>query len=279
MNKIPSEPKTISIVTPSYNQGEFIAETIESVISQVGDFYIDYIVVDACSTDNSLAIIRNYERLLREDEWKVNCLGINYRWICEKDNGQADGINKGFTMATGSVFGWLNSDDLYCAGAFQKVIKIDWRKTDFCYGQGMWINKRGDELGFYPTFTPNKYSLSLQCTLCQPTVFFSRETYNKLGEISVSYNFALDYEYWLKGVFAGMKFSRIPLLIAKSRMYKENKTLSYPTIANRERKALLERYYSSKSLNKFLLFIWKTVIEENTIKMNAQVLAIIQREH
>lgn len=279
MRKMPPSFNTISIVTPSYNQGEFIAGTIESVISQAGNFYIDYIIVDACSTDNSLAIICNYERLLRDGEWNVNCLGINYRWICEEDKGQADGINKGFRIATGSVLGWLNSDDLYYAGAFQEVLKLDWSKTDFCYGNGMWVDRLGNELGFYPTFKPNKYALSLECTLCQPTVFFSRETYHQLGEISVTYNFVLDYEYWLRGVSSGMKFSRIPLLIAKSRMYKENKSVSCPTIAGRERKALLDSYCRSKPLNKFMLFIWKTVIQEKTQKMTAQVLAAIKTEN
>lgn len=276
MNKIPSDFKTISIVTPSYNQGEFIAETIESVISQAGDFYIDYIIVDACSNDNSLEIISNYERLLQDGEWDVHCLGIDYRWICEKDAGQADGINKGFRIAKGSVFSWLNSDDLYYEGVFQEILKLDWDKTDFCYGKGMWINRCGVELGFYPTFKPNIYSLSLECTLCQPTVFFSRETYHQLGEISVTYDFVLDYEYWLRGVYNGMRFSSIPSLTAKSRMYKENKSVSCPTIAGRERKALLNSYYRNISLNKILLFIWKTVIQEKTKKMTAQVLNTVK---
>lgn len=278
MNKIQHNAKTFSIVTPSYNQGEFIAKTIESVISQEGNFFIDYIIIDACSTDDSLSIIRNYERLLRDGEWDVNCLGITYRWICEKDRGQADGINKGFSMASGEVFGWLNSDDLYCVGVFAELLRRDWSKIDFCYGKGMWINRTGDELGFYPTFTPNEYTLSLQCTLCQPTVFFSRKTYHQLGEIAVTYNFVLDYEYWLRGVFSGMKFSRSPLLLAKSRMYKENKSIYCSTIAGREKKMLLDRYYHNKPLNKLMLFIWRTIVQEKTHKMTAQLLATIQGE-
>ncbi len=85
-----NKPLTISIVTPSFNQGPFLAETIESVLGQAGDFAIDYIIVDGGSTDNSVDIIKRYEGLLRCGEWPVTCRGITYRWVREEDKGQAD---------------------------------------------------------------------------------------------------------------------------------------------------------------------------------------------
>lgn len=273
-----SPHQTISIVTPSYNQGEFIAATIESVLAQAGDFYIDYIVVDAGSTDNSVAIISSYERQLQDGSRVVNCLGVRFRWISEADKGQADGINKGFSLATGSVFGWLNSDDLYAPGALQQVMSLDWRKSEFCYGKGVWIACNGDELGFYPTFRPNRYSLYYQCTLCQPTVFFSRDAFERLGELSLAYDLVFDYEYWLRGVFSGMRFSFIPALLARSRMYRENKSLSFPVTAKRERTALLEHYYGSLRLNRMLLFFRKLTVDNKTHREVRTLLAKLEAE-
>ena len=90
--------KTISIVTPSYNQGEYLEETIRSVISQEGDFYIDYLITDGGSTDNSVDIIKKYAEFVSEGSWEKNCLGIDLTWVSEKDAGQTDAINKGFTF-------------------------------------------------------------------------------------------------------------------------------------------------------------------------------------
>ena len=121
MNTLQDFP-IISIVTPSYNQGKFIADTIESVISQEGDFYIDYIIMDGASRDNSIEVIQSYsEKLNRcpvvftqgnaEFRKYGNCKGVSYRWISEKDTGQSNAINKGYKIAVGSIFNWLNSDD------------------------------------------------------------------------------------------------------------------------------------------------------------------------
>ena len=79
---------TVSIVTPSYNQGAFLAETIESVIGQQGEFFIDYIVVDGGSSDNSVDIIRGYDSLLKTGQWTIACRGVSFRWMSGKDNGQ-----------------------------------------------------------------------------------------------------------------------------------------------------------------------------------------------
>src|SRR5262245_45147166 len=108
-----------SIITPSYNQGQFLGETIESVISQSGAFSIDYIIVDGGSTDNSVDIIRQYDERLHRGGWPVKCQGISYRWVSEQDKGQADALMKGFLMAKGNIFAWVNSDDTYIPGALQ----------------------------------------------------------------------------------------------------------------------------------------------------------------
>ena len=100
-------PPKITIVTPSFNQGQFIEETIRSVLDQNYP-NLEYLIIDGGSTDQTIEVIRKYERQL------------SY-WVSEKDRGQVHAINKGLARATGEIFGFLNSDDLYVPGTFEVV--------------------------------------------------------------------------------------------------------------------------------------------------------------
>lgn len=272
--------KVISVITPSYNQGKYISQTIKSILTQVGNFYIDYIIMDGKSKDNSIEVIKRYEKLLINNCQKEkkdgltfykkktkefifnNCLGISYRWFSEKDNGQADAINKGFNIARGSIYGWLNSDDEYYPDVFQKVIKVNWYKYDFSYGKGMWINDKGDDITLYPTFYPNKYSMSfLRCTLCQPTIFFKKDSFYNLGELNNNYFCSFDFEYWLRAIFNKKRFHYIPSMIAKSRMYLKNKSVSnQQTTVLDEAKDIKDLYFKDRKLNFFILYFFKKII-------------------
>jgi glycosyltransferase involved in cell wall biosynthesis len=255
---------TISIVTPSLNHGEFLDDTIRSVISQEGEFRIDYIIMDGGSNDGSLSIIKKYASLLGEGLWPLKCCGIDYRWQSEADTGQADAINKGFAIARGNIFGWLNSDDILLPGALKKISGINWKKYGLCYGHGRWISREGKIISNYPTFRPGRYSLHFKCTLCQPTVYLRRETFDRLGKLSLEYNLAFDYDYWLRAVFSGERFKRIPLMLAESRMYPENKSLENVRAAEWESWQLRNKYYCSVPLNRMLSEIYRYVIEKKT---------------
>lgn len=255
-----SKTKKISIITPSYNQGEFIEETIVSILSQAGDFLLDYIIMDGGSTDNSVDVIRKYERLLLDGAWPVKCKGIEYRWVSERDDGQSDAINKGVCAAQGEILGWLNSDDVYYPGALQRVVDLDWQKVDLCYGKGMWISRRGKDLLEYPVFSPSKYSLYCECTLCQPAVFFSREMYAQLGPFSTKYHCAFDYEYWIKAALAGVNTRYVPALLAKSRMYPQNKSLSLDVTVGRESAEIKATHFSGVQLNIMYLFACRLIV-------------------
>ena len=170
----------ISIVTPSYNQGQFIEECIRSVISQEGDFRIEYLIMDGGSTDGSVEIIRKYEDLLARGQWPVRCQGITYRWLSEKDKGQADAINKGFRMAEGEVVAWINSDDYYLPGAFQTAAAAIGPDSSLAmvYGDGFVVedgsgSKRAS--GIEPFFDLWKL-IHLYDFISQPSVFLRHDS-------------------------------------------------------------------------------------------------------
>jgi len=244
----------ISIVTPSFNQGQYLEQTILSVLNQKYP-NLEYIIIDGGSTDNSVEIIKKYEKYL------------SY-WVSETDRGQTHAINKGFANATGDIFSWLNSDDLLLPDSINKVSSINWYNADFCYGQGMWIDKCGDNICYYPTIAPNRYTLSCKCTLCQPTVFFKRCIYDEIGNLSEKYVCAFDYEYWIRAVNLNKKFKYIPYPLAKSRMYRDNKSLGLREQGLSEAIRLREQCFNNnKSINMLIDFYvnFKTRLRERSL--------------
>jgi glycosyltransferase involved in cell wall biosynthesis len=195
-----------SIVTPTYNSGKYLTETIKSVISQKGNFEIEYIIVDGESNDNTINIVKKYDELIKNNQIQINCNKVKIKWVSEKDNGMYDAINKGFSMATGDIFAWLNSDDIYLPGAFQIIKKtlkkypeINWlkgitlisdeklktiKKTPCYIFNQKWI-KRG-------IYGRNAYFIH------QDSVFWRKELWNKKGEIDKNLKLAGDYYLWIK---------------------------------------------------------------------------------
>lgn len=254
----------ISIVTPSFNQGEFLEETIRSVLLQNYPD-LEYIIIDGGSTDNSVEIIRKYEHWLKY-------------WVSEKDDGQSDALNKGFSLCEGSICGWLNSDDIYYSRALYKIASLDWEKTDFCFGKGMWISRSGKDIGFYPTFKPNIYSLYLTCTLCQPTVFFKKDVRRQLGDFSQDYYCAFDYEFWLRAVMRKMRFRFVPMLLAKSRMYSQNKSLSAHMTFLNDFEEIKKLHYKNIRLNSLLLRVYHFFVYKYSHKQGERLLKILSQE-
>lgn len=270
----------VSIITPSYNQGVFIEETIQSVLMQRGDFWIDYVIMDGGSNDETVEVIKKYEHLLKEncEEKKIDgnsfyisknknfkwnkCLGISYRWVSEKDSGQAHAINKGIDKSFGEIIGWLNSDDVYYEDVLSVVAKQDFRKYDFLYGNGMWISKIGKNLLPYPTFEPSFYSFFYQCTLCQPAVFFSRKAFKEIGQLSNEYYCGFDFEYWMRALSKGKRFLHIDQYFAKSRMYIENKSLANQNIVNDDIGSFKNKYYKNLKLDENKLKKFKYIYDE-----------------
>jgi glycosyltransferase involved in cell wall biosynthesis len=125
------------IVTPSYNSERFIRETIESVITQEGDFEIALRVMDGGSTDGTLDILREYSRLFDSGKVGVRCKGIDFGWVSEKDSGMYDAINRGFAKSDGDILAWINADDLYRPGAFDIIARVFGRFPEIRWLKGI----------------------------------------------------------------------------------------------------------------------------------------------
>lgn len=201
----------ISIITPSFNQGDFLEDTILSVLNQ--DYKnIEYIIIDGGSTDNSIDILKKYSDRL------------DY-WISEPDNGQSDAINKGFKMATGDYVGWINSDDFYTDGAISKLVANIDEKSVLYYGILGYCNEDGSHR-ILETVDENIDMASIlhgkSCTN-QPGSFYKREDLEQVGYLDSDLNFVMDTDLWLKLLSRGeAKF--IPYIMAYLRAHNQSKS-------------------------------------------------------
>lgn len=197
----------ISVVTPSYNQAQFIEETIRSVIHQ-GYPNLEYIIMDGGSTDKTVDVIKKYE------PW------VTY-WVSEKDRGQGHAVNKGWAMATGEILGWLNSDDFYMPGALHQVAEA-YSKG----GQGLIYGdcQVADENSI---IRPGKkcmadyglISLLTEYTMPQPAIFVTRDLINEIGFLDELLHYAMDFDFFLRAWMSDStrKFYYIQNILASSR--------------------------------------------------------------
>lgn len=216
----------ITIVTPSFNQAQFIGQTIESILSQEGDFYIDYIIADGGSTDGSVDVIKKYEKLLNENQWPVKCQGIEYRWWSKKDKGQTDAINQGFKVAKGEILAYLNSDDLYVPGVFQIVAKeYSQSDCDLFYGNciSFWENEDKQIVNRPPDKVDFDFLVKTGPQIFQPASFWTKKIYEKVGELDENLHYAMDYDYYLKILKHG-KAKYINEILARFRVIEGQKS-------------------------------------------------------
>lgn len=239
--------KIFTIVTPSYNQGQFIEQTIQSVLSQAGNFSIDYIIADGGSTDDSVEIIKKYDELLKEGTYPIKCNGITYRWWSHKDGGQPQALNQGFKIADGEILAWINSDDFYADGAFQKVVSAFQKNpsADVVYGNGYTIT---DSKKTITPIVPPKITyrrlLFRGCEIFQPSTFFTKKCFDEVGGIDETLQYVFDYALWLPMAKRG-KFFHIEEYLASFRLWSESKTATSSEKFIAERKLVLKRHTAS----------------------------------
>ncbi|HEX8531704.1 MAG TPA: glycosyltransferase family 2 protein [Cytophagales bacterium] len=221
----------ISIVTPSYNQGRYLEQTIRSVLLQ-GYPALEYIVVDGGSTDDSVAILRKYA------PW------ITY-WASEPDGGQTDAINKGFARCTGEVFNWLNSDDYYEPGALLAVGRqfADPRVEVVCGRERVFEDVNPSEGQLHPGSTVRERLEETLFTahIDQPVTFFRRSAIAGHLPLSVSLKYLMDVQLWLSYLLAAGQdhIARVPDVLVNFRLHGQSKTVAQAAHFAQERAALL----------------------------------------
>lgn len=177
----------VSIITPSYNQGQFLAQTIESVFSQ--DYpRLEYIIVDGGSTDDSVKVIQQYADRLA---W----------WVSERDKGHADALNKGFARASGEILAWINSDDTYQPGAIREAVDflLGHPKSSMVYSDANLIDEAGKFLGRFPARqTDYARMLNGYVHIPQATTFFWARLWKQIAPLDLSLKYAFDYDLWMR---------------------------------------------------------------------------------
>ena len=224
----PNHWRRITVVTPSFNQAIFIEETIRSVLLQ-GYPNLEYIVMDGGSTDGSVEIIKKYEKHLAY-------------WTSQKDGGAADAISKGFDKGTGSIFAYLNSDDLYLPGTINHVVTST-TDADVVYGNTYWIEETGKVIGEQrqTPFTTMGY-LYGGSTLQQPATFWKRDLYLKCGGMSPSFRFAFDTDLFFRFAVQGARFKHVNKFVASFRIHPQSKSSNDFEICSQELNGLRKKY-------------------------------------
>jgi len=229
------EQPLVSIVTPSFNQAKYLDDTIRSVLNQ-NYANLEYMIIDGGSTDGSVDIIRKY----------VDQLAF---WVSEKDNGQAEAINKGLSRAKGDILAWLNSDDMYLSGTIASAVKTLQDNLDvvLVYGNMLAVDKHGQRINFL-----KYHQLNIEDLLCfeiigQPAVFFRREAFEKAGVLDTSYHFFLDHYLWLRIASQG-RILHVGETWAEARYHPEAKNIARPIEFSREAFRLLEESAQDEKL-------------------------------
>jgi glycosyltransferase involved in cell wall biosynthesis len=257
-------PVMVSVVTPCLNQAAFVGETIQSVISQSGDFSIDYLVIDGGSTDGSVDIIRRYAELVASGSWELRCHGVSLRWVSEKDRGQTHAINKGLAMARGEILSYLNSDDLHVAGAFAAVVRhfADHADSDFVYGDGDVIDERGALLWEWLS-RPYDYSVlrsyhplwnDFTNYIMQQATFWRRRVHDRIGLLDETLHYSMDLEFWLRAGGAGLALRHIPVKLGRFRMIVGTKSLSGPTVFWLDNMEIFRRHNTAPAMTRYFTF-------------------------
>ena len=241
----------ISIVTPSYNQGDYLEDTIQSVLDQSYQ-NLEYIIIDGGSTDNSVNIIKKYEKYLAY-------------WVSEKDQGQSHAINKGFSHATGDIFAWLNSDDCYMTEALDCIVStyIKNKNYDIFVGTGQIVDAHGNAL--HNTKPPGEitvesiYNWFNGSDFVQPSCFFTKEAWLRSGPLDENIHIALDVDLWLRMAISGCKYLSVDKVISSVKWHEKAKTTEFKNLMFVDASLVIAKHGGGNAV--------RNILEEMAIKL------------
>lgn len=255
----------ISIVTPSFNQGQYIEQTICSVLNQ-GYPNLEYIIIDGGSTDNTVEIIKKYESSLAY-------------WVSEPDLGQSDAINKGLKYCTGEIFNWINSDDWYEPNIFFEIANVfrsDYKVTsvsgyeNHVYSHGFVQVHQGTQL------KPTLEQTIEMCEMTQPSTFHRLDVVKSVDALSNQLHYIMDGELWVKILlkYGTRGFRKIHNPVVNFRIHESSKTFSNNVINNFaiERASILSSLQKCVNLPESLInhYISSKFSNSKTFRLNTE---------
>lgn len=229
-----SHPPLISVVIPSFNQAQFLEKNLLSVIGQQYP-NLEILVLDGGSTDGSVDIIRRYEQHLTY-------------WRSQKDKGQADAINQGFSMARGDIFCWLNSDDLLMPGTLLRIgqqLSSCIHEPQLIYGDTVVLNliKEKPRSSMMQAEPFNAERLTYYDFVIQPSAFWTRPVWEKTGPLEIRYNYVLDWDWFIRASRQA-RFTYLPELFSMVHFHGVQKTTSGGDARRAEILEIVSRYAS-----------------------------------
>jgi glycosyltransferase involved in cell wall biosynthesis len=219
-----------SVITPSYNQGQFLEQTLRSVANQEGPS--EHIVMDGGSTDSTVALLKRYESRL------------GY-WQSQRDGGQTDALNHGVVRATGDVVGWINSDDFYLPGAFEAVRQrfLAPDRPDVVFGYMVYVDEQGAPIREYRFPDPTLRGLiGAGCELSQQALFWRREVTPAVFPLPTGLKFCMDFELFCRLAARGLRFGRVSRFLGAFRMQAAAKSLTIASRGREEHAAVAKEY-------------------------------------
>lgn len=219
-----------SVITPSWNQGEYLGNCIESVLGQ-GDAEFEHLIFDNFSTDSTADVIAKYPHV---------------RCVRERDRGQSDAVNKGFLAAKGEIICWLNSDDAYPEGLFKRLRELFADpKVDVAFGDVLQRNYDGSPDGIAVARFKKREDLvrwwSRDVKLHQPAIFFRRGVRENIGLLNEALHYTMDYEYWWR-MSGQHRFQYVPEVLAIQHRQPESKTIMAWHRVMEEREGIFSPY-------------------------------------
>jgi glycosyltransferase involved in cell wall biosynthesis len=230
LNPLPASLPRLSIIIPTYQQGEYIERTLQSIVSQNYP-QLQLIVIDGGSTDQTGEIIERYRRHISI-------------YISEKDDGQSDAIRKGFDLATGDIITWMNSDDTYAEDALLTIGQFFASNPTvrFAYGNRDIINEYDQVIGRrrQPDFHPQ---IMRYCHMIVPQVsaFWQRSLYQESGGVDASLRFCMDFDLFVKMALIAPP-AHLPLVLGNFRIHSDSKTSNLEDVRLAEDRIVHQRY-------------------------------------